>query len=421
MKERVFIVGLKTEDNFHSYEESMDELGALAESAGAELVSRIDQAGNINPRTYIGSGKVLEIKELAENMEIDSIIFNSELSGSQIRNLEKIIDRKIIDRTSLILDIFATRAKTNEAVLQVALAQAEYMLPRLQGYSGHLSRTGGGIGTRGPGEQQLETDRRHIRSQISRIKEKLKIQEKNRQVVSKKRNSSRTPVVSLLGYTNVGKSTIMNKIMDYGKRDEDTRVYADDRLFATLQTSHRRVEHENTKFILADTVGLIEDLPINLVEAFKSTLEEVSYSDLILIVIDASNTNIKRQLASIQDLIERLEIGNIPIINVFNKIDMKDEYMDIPTSWFEGRSIEISALNEKDIDYLLKTIVQELTKTKTKARFLIPYEDSKTYSWVMEKFRPSLNEASDKGMVVEMVLEKDEYEKLKKYEVGDGL
>lgn len=417
MKERVFIVGLKSQENESTFEESMDELWALAESAGAEVVSRIDQASQPNARTYIGSGKIEEIRELADNMEIDSVIINGELSGSQIKKLESAIGKKILDRTNLILDIFATRARTNESVLQVSLAQAQYMLPRLEGYRDHLSRTGGGIGTRGPGEQQLETDRRHIRNQIARIKKKLKEVEKNRQVTSKRRNDGQIAKVSLIGYTNVGKSTIMNQIIDLSDKDQESKVYADDRLFATLQTSHRSIDYGGNKFILADTVGLIEDLPINLIEAFKSTLEEASYSDLLLIVIDASTDNVSRQLSSINNLIEDLQIGEIDKVIVYNKIDLCDEPIDLNRGELASDSIQISAKNDDDIIRLLETIVDKLKANKHKMKLLIPYKDYSIYSKLLDQYPANSNNPVDEGMVLEIEVDNSWVDKLKKYEV----
>lgn len=417
MKEKVILVGLRTLANKESFDASMDELEELAKSAGAEVVSIVSQSAEPNPRTFIGSGKIEEISELAENMEIDTIIFNSELSGSQIKNLEDITGKKIIDRTNLILDIFATRAKTNEAVLQVSLAQAEYILPRLIGYGNQLSRTGGGIGTRGPGEQQLETDRRHIRGQISRIKKRIKNQEKNRETRSKKRIDSDIPIVSLFGYTNVGKSTIMNKIMDSTDRKESAKVYADDRLFATLETSHRHVEHEGKKFILADTVGLIEDLPVNLIEAFKSTLEEAAYADLLLIVLDASSENLERQITSTMATIEDLEIGHINKLIVYNKIDECEDKSRLITGGISDKSIQISALSDGDIEKLLDKIKEILDEGKIVKKILIPYKESKLYGRLMDKYKPIKQESQDEGIYLEIEVDQADVERIAKYEV----
>lgn len=421
MKEKVFIVGLNIHGDDRAFDKSMEELRALAESAGAEVIARIDQNGQANPKTYIGTGKVDEIKDLAESMEVDSIIFNNELSGSQYKNLEKRIGKKIIDRTNLILDIFATRARTNEAVLQVSLAQAQYMLPRLMGLGTELSKMGGGIGTRGPGEQKLETDRRHIRNQIARIKKKLDAQVKTRETASKRRKESPVPVVSLLGYTNAGKSTIMNRVMDYTERDEDTKVYADDRLFATLQTSHRRVKYKDTDFILADTVGLIEDLPVTLIEAFKSTLEEAAFADLVLVVLDAGEDNLERQISSIKSIIEDLELGDIPKIIVYNKMDRCPDPSCLMSGGIASKSIQISALEDEGIRLLLDTIVEEVNKDRVAKALLIPYKDAGAYGKLIDKYKPSFKEARDQGYYVEVDLDIRDLSEYESFEVENGI
>lgn len=417
MKEKVILVGLKSLANKESFDASMDELVELAKSAGAEVVSIVSQNSEPNPRTFIGSGKLKEIAEIADNMEIDTIIFNSELSGSQIKNLESITGKKIIDRTNLILDIFATRAKTTEAVLQVSLAQAEYILPRLIGYGNQLSRTGGGIGTRGPGEQQLETDRRHIRSQISRIKKRLKDQEKTRETRSKKRNDSDIPIVSLFGYTNVGKSTIMNRIMEFTDRKENSKVYADDRLFATLQTSHRHVDYKGKSFILADTVGLIEDLPVNLIEAFKSTLEEAAYADLLLIVLDGSSDNLERQISSTMSTIEELEIGHIKKLIIYNKMDKCKDKTVLNSGGISEQSIQISAISDEGIEKLLDKIKEILNEDKITKKILIPYKESNLYGRIMDKYQPIIKEARDEGIYLEVEMDIADIPKIAEYEV----
>ena len=412
MKEKSIIIGLETDDNYKDYDQSMEELRSLAESAGAEVLARADQRGRPNPKTFIGSGKLEEIKEMAENMEVDSLIFNTELSGSQIRNIESKTGKKIVDRTTLILDIFAQRARTKESVLQVSLAQAQYILPRLAGYGKELSRTGGGIGTRGPGEQQIETDRRHVRAQISKIKKSLEVQEKNRQTKSKKRRESPISLVSLVGYTNVGKSTIMNKVIDLVEADKDG-VYADDRLFATLETSHRSVNYKGTPFVLADTVGLIEDLPVNLIEAFKSTLEEVRDSDLILVVLDASTQNINRQLSSITKTLEDMEAGDTDRLLVYNKVDMDQGLRPK----LDDKTIDISAYKDEDITRLLDEIKEILDQDKILVKLLIPYKDADLYAKLRDKYSELEADHLDEGIFLEANLTKKEYERLKEYEV----
>ncbi len=400
MKEKVIIVGLKLPENRGSFEDSMNELEALAESAGAEVIGRVDQsADRIDAKTFIGSGKAIEIKELAENMEADSIIINHELSGSQIKNLEDTIEKKIIDRTNLILDIFALRAKSVESVLQVELAQANYRLPRLTGYRNYLSRTGGGIGTRGPGEQQLETDRRHIRRQISAIKSRLQKQVDNREITRKQRKSSELPVVSLLGYTNAGKSTIMNRLIEYTGKDSEKKVYADDRLFATLDTRHVRISpKDQNSFILADTVGLIRDIPVNLIEAFKSTLEEIRYADLILVVLDASSENLERQKQAINETIADLEVGHIPVIKVYNKMDMVKDSLLINADSKSEKSIFISALDDDGIKVLLTAINEILNADLIEEKILIPYNDPSTTNFIIDNYNTSKRIMTEDGI-----------------------
>lgn len=421
LKENVIIVGLKLPENRLSFEDSMNELEALAESAGAEVIGRVDQsADRIDAKTYIGSGKALEIKELAENMEADSIIINHELSGSQIKNLEDTIEKKIIDRTNLILDIFALRAKSVESVLQVELAQANYRLPRLTGYRNYLSRTGGGIGTRGPGEQQLETDRRHIRRQISAIKDRLQKQVDNREITRKQRKSSELPVVSLLGYTNAGKSTIMNRLIEYTGRDSEKKVYADDRLFATLDTRHVRIMPQNQdSFILADTVGLIRDIPVNLIEAFKSTLEEIKYADLILVILDSSSENLDRQKEAISDTISDLEVGHIPTIKVYNKMDMVDDSLMINADSKSEHSIFISALEDEGIEKLLEEIDSVLNEDMVDAKIRIPYDDPVAANYIIDNFNTSDRITTEDGIEMNVRFNPNELHIFERFVIKD--
>lgn len=417
MSEKVLIVGLKMPENRHSYEDSMQELEALAESAGAEVLGRVDQsADRIDSKTFIGSGKAVEIGELAENMEIDTVIINHEISGSQIKNLEDVIGKKIIDRTNLILDIFALRAKSVESVLQVELAQANYRLPRLVGYRNYLSRTGGGIGTRGPGEQKLETDRRHIRREIASIKARLKKQVDNREITRKQRKSSELPVVALLGYTNAGKSTIMNRLIEYTGRSADKKVYADDRLFATLDTRHIRImSEEHESFILADTVGLIRDIPVNLIEAFKSTLEEIKYADLILVVLDASTESLDRQKSAINETIEDLKIGGIPIIEVYNKMDLVGDDLLLNSKNSQNEVIYISALEDGGIEKLLQSIDRVLNQDSIEVEIIIPYSEPALINQIIEKYKPQVKKSVDNGMQMSIMISRDDYDKLERY------
>lgn len=417
MAEKVILVGLRTDENSDNFDESMAELERLADSAGAEVIAvMVQNAKSIDSKTYIGSGKAIELREMADRLSCDSIIVNNELSGSQIKNLEEVVDKKIVDRTNLILDIFASRAKTVEARLQVELAQAKYRLPRLIGYSKNLSRTGGGIGTRGPGEQKLETDRRHIRRQIDAIKEKLDKQTENRKLNRKQRTKSKIPLVSLVGYTNAGKSTIMNKVLSHSDSDDSKIVYADDRLFATLETSHRKIDNKDRReFILSDTVGLIRDIPINLIEAFKSTLEEVKYSDLILMVLDASDSNIQSQKKAIEDVLKDLEIGQIPIIEVYNKMDMIFEDLDLTKSISAEETIYISAKKDDDILLLLDVIDKHIRKNHIDMDILIPFDKMYLVNKLIVEEEAKIVDNLENGVRLKLSCSLKLYESLKEY------
>ena len=304
---RAIIVGIRLDDDI-SY--SMDELEGLAEADGIEVLGRVIQAlEKPNTATLIGKGKVQELAEMCSAMEADTIVFNEELSGVQMRNLEEATGARIIDRTVLILDIFADRATSVEGKLQVELAQLQYRLPRLTGFGKALSRLGGGIGTRGPGEKKLETDRRHIARRIDDIKAELRKAGLNRQIQRAGRDKSRLPVAALVGYTNSGKSAIMNSLLSLTERD-DKLVKSEDMLFATLDTKHRKIAVEQgCEFILIDTVGFVSKLPHGLVEAFKSTLEEVKDADLLIHTVDSSYENRDFQIEVTNKVIDELGAG----------------------------------------------------------------------------------------------------------------
>ncbi|MBE0668499.1 MAG: GTPase HflX, partial [Bacteroidales bacterium] len=312
--ERAVLVGVITPDIDEQIEaEYLDELAFLAETAGAEPVKRFTQKVNLpNPRTYVNKGKIAEISAYIASNEISLAIFDDELSPSQIRNIEKELDCRILDRTNLILDIFATRARTSHARTQVELAQYQYLLPRLTGLWTHLERQRGGIGLRGPGETEIETDRRIIRDKIAKLKEQLlKI---DKQMTTQRKSRGKMIRVALVGYTNVGKSTLMNLI---SKSD----LFAENKLFATLDTTVRKVVIENLPFLLSDTVGFIRKLPHDLVESFKSTLDEVREADLLLHVIDISHPGFEEQIDIVNATLNELKVLDKPVIWVFNKID----------------------------------------------------------------------------------------------------
>lgn len=413
--ERVIIVGTNIGAYPHSLETSMKELSDLVFADGAEVVGEVTQ--NIlkfNPKYLIGSGKVDEIKEMVELLEVDAVVFNDELSGIQVRNLEKRIKKKVIDRTNLILDIFGLRATTYEAKLQVELAMLEYQLPRLLGIDG-WSRTGGGIGTRGPGEQIIETDRRRLKREIDKIKEKLEKAKKTRDTTRTRRLDSNIPIVSLVGYTNAGKSTILNRL-----KDEDSgEVSVKNMLFETLDPSSRKARLlSGREFIISDTVGFVSKLPTKIVEAFKSTLEEIKYSDLILHVIDASSEDLEIQYKTTMSILKDIDVLDKNIITVFNKVDkVNTEDIDLPLKVLPEKKIYISAKKDENMDGLLKIIEDNLEEKYFDVKLKFAYGDTDLLYKLVEKFdaKPIYK---DDGIYLELKLEESEYEKVKDYVVN---
>ena len=344
-------------------EQSMDELEALLETAGGVCVGRLLQSRSApDPHSFLGEGKAEELRQAVEATDADMVIFDNDLSPSQIRSLEKITGVTVIDRSALILDIFAQRAKTKEGRLQVELAQYQYLLPRLSGMGASLSRQGGGIGTRGPGETRLETDRRHIRERIARLRAELKEVRRVRETQRRSREKNDVPVAALIGYTNAGKSTLLNALTGAG-------IPANDRLFDTLDTTTRQLEVSDTlTVLLSDTVGFIAKLPHHLVEAFQATLEELQYADLLLHVIDASDPEREAHMAVVEELAAKLAPG-VPIIEVYNKADLAD-VRDIPTG--ESR-VTISAKSGMGLDRLLACMEKHLDNGTKRVTLLLPY------------------------------------------------
>ena len=340
--------------------EFLDELCFLAETAGGKVLRRfIQKLEKPNPKTFIGSGKIQEIQFFIKNNDISSVIFDDELSPSQQLNLEKIFRCKIIDRTGLILDIFAQRAKTSYAKTQVQLAQYEYLMPRLKGLWTHLERQKGGIGMRGPGETEIETDRRIVRDKVSLLKKKLSTIDKQMSV--QRGNRGKLVRVALVGYTNVGKSTIMNQI-------SKSKVFAEDKLFATLDTTVRKVVIENLPFLLSDTVGFIRKLPTQLIESFKSTLSEIEESDILLHIVDISHANYQQHIDSVDVILNEINCGDKETIIVFNKVD-KLKNMPLKNS---KTKIYISAIEKLNFDFLKNTLYEKVSKIHEK-RF--PYNN----------------------------------------------
>lgn len=391
-------------------ESSMEELCELVKSAGAQpmftLIQKLDRP---ETATYVGSGKLQEIKEICENNEIDLIVCDSELSPTQIRNIEKETDVRVIDRTTLILDIFALRAKSKEGKLQVELAQLKYLLPRLTGKGIALSRLGGGIGTRGPGETKLETDRRHIHRRMENLKEQLENSEKHRGRLRARREKDGVITVSIVGYTNAGKSTLMNYLTDAG-------VLAQDKLFATLDPTSRALKlPSGVTVTLIDTVGLVRRLPHGLVEAFKSTLEEASQADIILNVCDASSPEAQTHRQVTKDLLEELGCENSPIINVLNKWDKVTE----PEIYFNIENcVRISAKTGQGVDKLLETIDNNLPIRIKKVSMLLPFSMAGACNELRTKATILEEEYTNDGIKIKGIIDEEIYRKYKDYIVG---
>ena len=407
---RAILVGLQTrEDITHS----MDELEGLAEADGVEVIGRVIQSlERPNTATFIGKGKVEELAEMCANMEADTVIFNDELSGVQLRNLEEAVGVRVIDRTILILDIFADRATSREGKLQVELAQLQYRMPRLTGFGKSLSRLGGGIGTRGPGEKKLETDRRHIAGRIDDIKAELKKMNKNRAVQRAGREKSNIPVVALMGYTNSGKSAVMNKLLEMTEREEKV-VMSQDMLFATLDTQHRKISLDpGAEFILIDTVGFVSKLPHSLVEAFKSTLDEVKYADLLVHVVDSAYEERDFQIDVTNNVIEQIGAGGKEKIMAYNKMDITEER---PLDVSGCDAVYISALTGDNMDVLIDTIKAKIFGNRVNAKLLIPYDKGSITSYLLENAEITSTEYTADGTLIEGYFSAEDYGRYEKY------
>lgn len=389
-------------------ESSMKELEELAKTAGAQVVAQIIQKRPApEPATVLGEGKVDELKELVQSFEADLVIFDCELTASRIRNLEDIVEVRVIDRTMLILDIFAGRAVTNEGKLQVELAQLEYRLPRLAGIGASMSRLGGGIGTRGPGETKLETDRRHIRSRIDKLRENLKELEKRRDFSRSRRKKDNVITAAIVGYTNAGKSTLLNKLTGAG-------VLAEDKLFATLDLTSRGIELPDGRTVLViDTVGLIRRLPHNLVEAFKSTLEEAACADIILHVIDISDNEAAEKTQTTQQLLAELGCGEIPVVNVLNKCDLIEN--NIPES---KDTVKICAKTGEGFDRLLKAIAENLPESAKRVKLLLPYDKGGIIAKIREKGKVFSENYTEKGIEVDALADIAVLHELEPYKIS---
>ena len=400
VKSSAIIVGIAERgSDVPECERSLDELERLLDTAGGTVFARVIQVkDSFDPRTCIGSGKVKEISDLCRDNSIELVIFDFELSPAQIRNLEGDIggDVRVIDRSMLILDIFALHATSGEGKLQVELAQLRYSAPRLMGKGTELSRLGGGIGTRGPGESKLESDRRHMKEKVYALERRLAEMEHNRSVMRAQRDRSGLPKIALVGYTNAGKSTMLNALTGAG-------VLSEDKLFATLDPTTRKLELPcGESVLLTDTVGFIRKLPHHLVKAFKSTLDEVVYADILLIVSDITDPEVAEHIEVTKGVIEDLGASDKPVIYVYNKCDLLDEPL---TGLDAESSVILSGVTGEGIDRLLELIEKTIHRFKKKYNLLIPYSNQSVLSSLYDGFTVSNVEYVDEGISVEVVLD----------------
>lgn len=412
MRKRGIIVGINI-NNKNNFEESIIELKNLCIACDMEVVGKVEQnLKKINPTFYMGSGKIEELRDLIEEMNAEIIVFNNELSASQIKNIEEEVKCSIIDRTALILDIFANRAKTREAKLQVEVARLQYELPRLIGANENLGRQSGGVGTknRGAGETKLELDRRRIEDRIASLNKELEILKYQRNTQKNKRKKSSIPNVALVGYTNAGKSSVMNVLVEKFINKEDKKVFEKNMLFATLETYVRNIKlHNNKSFLLYDTVGFVGDLPHNLVKAFRSTLEEVCDADLLVHIIDISNPNYKNQIDVTNETLSQIGADNIPMIYVYNKIDLID------LDKLDNNKILISAKRDIGIDRLIESICEKVFEDYIRFKLKIPYSEGKMISNIMENATILDSEYIEDGVIFNIEFSEKEYVKYKQY------
>ena len=397
VKRQAVLVGIaeKTAD-IYECEKSLDELERLLNTAGAEAFGKVIQVkDSFDPRTCIGSGKVGEIKSICENNGIELVVFDFELSPAQIRNLENDIGASVIDRSMLILDIFALHATSGEGKLQVELAQLKYSAPRLIGKGTELSRQGGGIGTRGPGESKLETDRRHLKEKVIALEKRLKELESNRAIMRSQRDKSGLMKIALVGYTNAGKSTLLNRLTG-------SDVLTEDKLFATLDPTTRKMElPSGVDVLMTDTVGFVRKLPHHLVKAFKSTLDEVRYADLLLVVCDSADDEVKEQLHVTKEVIDELGASDKPIIYVYNKCEL----LKARPSESATDTVFVSAKEGEGIDELLGLIEDVIKRAKKECRLLIPYDSQYAVTRIYNEYSVLSSDYTDNGVMLKAVLD----------------
>ena len=417
-KERALLVGVDTGEE-QDFDRCMEELGSLAEACNMEVVGLITQKmDTVNKAYYIGTGKVVEVKDYAATCEADVVIFDNALSPSQIRNLQDAIEKPILDRTTLILDIFAIRAQTREAKLQVETARLQYLLPRLVGMHEALSRQGGASGSmsnKGTGEKKLELDRRKIEHRISELRKELESVASDRQTQRKKRQNSRIPQVALVGYTNAGKSTVLNQMVEQFVGNGEKKVLQKDMLFATLETSVRNIDTgDNKPFFLVDTVGFIHKLPHGLIKAFHSTLEEVKYADLLVQVVDFSDEQYRQQMEVTQETLNELGAGDIPMIYVYNKAD-RCNMSFLPK--VTDHQVYMCAVDGVGIPELAELIKSKIYADSVNATLLIPYNKGGIASYFMENATVLEQEYEAEGIRLTVNCHKQDVDKYKEYVV----
>lgn len=404
-QERVILVGVSTGDHDDT-EQSLDELGDLVKTAGALAVGKVIQNREaMHPGTYVGKGKIDEIKELLWEMDATGIVCDDELSPAQMNNLTEMLETKVMDRTLVILDIFAGRASTSEGKIQVELAQLRYRQSQLTGAGKALSRLGGGIGTRGPGEKKLEIDRRLIKDRIAQLNRELKDVKRHRELTREQRKRNHVPVVAIVGYTNAGKSTLLNTLTDAGILEED-------QLFATLDPTTRNLKlPSGQEILLTDTVGFIRKLPHHLIEAFRSTLEEAKYADIILHVVDASNPQMDEQMFVVYETLQRLEVMNKPVITAFNKMDRVGEAITV-RDFQADKIVQISAKSGENLGQLFDAIEEILREEKIHIERAFPYSESGKVQLIRKYGELLKEEFEEDGVHVEAYVPQEIYGRL---------
>ena len=404
-QERVILVGVSTGDHDDT-EQSLDELGDLVKTAGAVPVGKVIQNREaMHPGTYVGKGKIEEIKELLWELDATGIVCDDELSPAQMKNLQDELDAKVMDRTLVILDIFAARASTSEGKIQVELAQLRYRQSQLTGAGKALSRLGGGIGTRGPGEKKLEIDRRLIKDRIAQLNRELKDVKRHRELTREQRKRNHVPVVAIVGYTNAGKSTLLNTLTDAGILEED-------QLFATLDPTTRNLKlPSGQEILLTDTVGFIRKLPHHLIEAFRSTLEEAKYADIILHVVDASNPQMDEQMFVVYETLQRLEVMNKPVITAFNKMDRVGEAITV-RDFQADKIVQISAKSGENLEQLFTAVEEILREEKIHIERVFPYSESAKVQLIRKYGELLKEEFEEDGVHVEAYVPQEIYGRL---------